>query len=444
MKKNILTILCDDLGYGDLSCMGASDIQTPYLDALARDSVRFDSLYCASPVCSPSRAALLTGRYPARAGVRAILAGHRKATGLMPSVPTLSRVLSDAGYSTACIGKWHLGVAEPCRPLRHGFDSFYGFLSGCVDYYSHTFYHGIVNKNMNPVHDLWENDTEVYDNGHYLTDVIADRSVEAIRKARQDDRPFFLYTAFNAPHYPMHAPNEYMDRFSYLPRDRQLMAAMVSALDDGVGRIIAELKRSGQYENTLIYFQSDNGPSRESRNWTDGRLDPYYGGSAGGFRGYKYSLFEGGIRIPAMLRIPGVTTPGTVCSEAASAIDLLPTACGYAGVAAPGNIDGCDLMPYFRGEAAFPQRDLFWEMELQTAIRRGQYKLILNPAEDEDRKTVCDVFLADLSADPSEQHNLADEQPALALSMRTAAESWRRGVEAQWEREFAGNYRQTT
>lgn len=435
--------MCDDLGYGDLSCMGAEDFVTPNLDALAADGMRFDDLYCASPVCSPSRAALLTGRYPAHAGVRAILAGHRKATGLQPSIPTISSTLHDAGYHTACVGKWHLGVTESCRPTRHGFDSFYGFLSGCVDYYSHTFYHGIVDSTINPVHDLWENDTEVFDNGKYLTDIITDRSIEVLRHARTSKQPFFLYTAYNAPHYPMHAPNEYMDRFSHLPRDRQLMAAMISAMDDGIGRIVAELKRNRQYDNTIIYFQSDNGPSRESRNWTDGRLDPYYGGSAGLFRGHKFSLFEGGIRIPAILRCPGLPT-GVVSHEPVCAIDIFPTVCALTNVAAPEGVDGCNLLPWLQGNAAFPTRDLFWEMEKQTAVRRGTYKLILHPFEDEDRDEVCDVFLADLAADPSERHNLAEENPALTASLTEAAQNWRAGIEEIWEQNFAQNYHQTT
>ncbi len=272
-KPNVIIIMTDDQGYGDLSCMGSNDFKTPNIDAMANDGVLFTSMYSASSVCSPSRASLLTGRYPGNAGVRAILAGHRRASGLTPQVPTIATALKKLGYSTGICGKWHLGLKEECRPNSNGFDEFSGFLAGCLDYYSHIFYYGMADGNTNPTHDLWENETEVYSNGEYLTERITRKSVEFIRKHHNE--PFMLYVAYNAPHYPMHAPEKYLKRFENLPWDKQIMAAMISAVDDGVGEIRKELESQGILDNTIIYFQSDNGPSRESRNWLDGTEDAY-------------------------------------------------------------------------------------------------------------------------------------------------------------------------
>lgn len=300
-KPNIIIIMTDDQGYGDLSCMGSKDFVTPNFDQLASSGARFSCMYANSPVCSPSRASLLTGRYPGRAGVRSILADHRTATGLTANTPTLATALKREGYQTGLVGKWHLGLHEKCRPNQNGFDYFYGFMAGCIDYYSHIFYWGMSDGRTNPTHDLWENDREIYANGQYFTELITEKGIDYIRENAEAEKPFFLYLGYNAPHYPMHAPEKYMERFSHLPWDRQVMAAMLSAVDDGIGDIRDELKRQGILENTIIYFQSDNGPSRESRNFLDGREDPYYGGSSGIFKGHKFSLFEGGLRVPAII-----------------------------------------------------------------------------------------------------------------------------------------------
>jgi arylsulfatase A-like enzyme len=205
---NFIIFLTDDQGYGDLSCMGSTDFRTPHLDRLAREGARFTSWYANSPVCSPSRASLLTGRYPGNAGVRAILAGHRTATGLPPSTPTLATALRKQGYKSYMAGKWHLGVNQASRPHSHGFDHWYGFLAGCIDYYSHIFYWGMNNPGpgINPTHDLWEDDREVWENGHYFTDQITQKAIHYLRQAAADGHPFFLFVSYNAPHYPMHAP----------------------------------------------------------------------------------------------------------------------------------------------------------------------------------------------------------------------------------------------
>lgn len=443
-QPNYVVFLTDDQGYGDLSCMGATDFSTPHLDRLAATGVRFTDWYSNSPVCSPSRASLLTGRYPGNAGVRAILAGHRTATGLRPEVPTLAKVLKPLGYQTALVGKWHLGVAEGSRPGDHGFDEWYGFLAGCVDYYSHIFYWE-MGRGTNPVHDLWHNDREVWQNGEYLTDVISRRAVEYVRKTARSGHPFFLYVPYNAPHYPMHAPQEYLDRFPDLAPDRRIMAAMISAVDDGVGMIVAELERQGILENTCVFFMSDNGPSREARNWLDGTPDPYYGGTTGRLKGHKFSLYEGGIRVPAIMSWPARIPAGRVVHAVGAAMDILPTFLRAAGGdPLQYSLDGADLLPMVAQGAPSPHDELYWEMNQQTAVRRGKWKLVLKgqlvegaPAEDE-------VHLSDLDADMGERINSAPQHPEVVAQLTAAAETWRAGIERRWQDEWLPKANGTT
>ena len=444
-RPNFVVFMTDDQGYGDLSCMGETDFQTPYLDSVAQSGVRFTDFYAGSPVCSPSRAALLTGRYPGNAGVRAILAGHRKATGLDAGTPTIAQALKDIGYQTAAVGKWHLGLKEGCRPNDNGFDYFYGFLAGCVDYYSHIFYWSMADGHTNPTHDLWENEKELFDNGKYMTEMISEKAVDTIRKMHEQNKPFFLYVSYNAPHYPMHAPKKYIDRFPNLPPDRRIMAAMLSAVDDGVGEITAELKRLGIWDDTVIYFQSDNGPSRESRNWLDGRPDPYYGGTAGSLKGHKFSLYEGGIRVPCLVSWPGHIPPEQVIHEPLAAIDIFPTFLKMAGGdPSQYELDGTDILGVLTDGEKSPHGELYWEMEDQTAMRMGDYKLVINGRLVESEKPVVPVFLADLKNDPGETVNLVEKMPELAEEMTKKATAWRQGIEKTWEEKFAERYRSLT
>ena len=437
---NIILFMTDDQGYGDLSCMGSADVRTPHLDQLAASGARFTSWYSNSPVCSPSRASLLTGRYPGNAGVRAILAGHRTASGLPASTPTLAAALKPLGYQTSLFGKWHLGLAAGSRPEDHGFDEWFGFMAGCVDYYSHIFYWGmnVPGPGINPTHDLWHNGRETWDhNGQYLTDLITEKAVQHIRGAARSGQPFFTYVAYNAPHYPMHAPRKYMDRFAHLPWDRQVMAAMISAVDDGMGEIVAELERQGVRDNTLIFFMSDNGPSRETRNWLDGRLDPYYGGTTGQLKGHKFSLFEGGIRVPAILSWPAQVPAGQVIDQPGAAMDVFPTCVAAAGgdVSAY-EMDGANLLPAHAGGEPMPARDLFWEMDQQTAIRRGPWKLVLNGQLVEGAPPEDAVHLANLDEDMAERRNLSGAHPALVAELTDAALAWRERIETRWQSEW--------
>ena len=444
-RPNFIVFMTDDQGYGDLSCMGNTDFVTPNIDALARGGARFTSWYSNSPVCSPSRASLLTGRYPGNAGVRAILAGHRKATGLTPEAPTIASAVRELGYQTAMVGKWHLGLQERSRPNQNGFDYFYGFMAGCIDYYSHIFYWSMADGHNNPTHDLWENGHELYDNGKYFTEMVTDKAVEKIREMNQEEKPFFLYVAYNAPHYPMHAPKKYVDRFPHLSQDRRIMAAMLSAVDDGVGQITDELARLGILEDTVVFFQSDNGPSRESRNWMDGREDPYYGGLPGGLKGHKYSLFEGGVRVPGIFSWPGHIPPGQVIGEPCAAMDIFPTLLAMAG-GDPGkyDLDGLDITPVLTEGARTPHQEIYWEMEGQTAVRQGRYKLVLDGRLVEGEPPQDPVFLADLEEDPGETVNLAQTMPELTAELREKALKWRAGIEDTWEKKFAKAYEGTT
>lgn len=437
-RPNFIVFLTDDQGYGDLSCMGATDFRTPNLDELTTGGTRFTDWYSNSPVCSPSRASLLTGRYPGNAGVRAILGGNRKASGLPPQVPTLATALKKLGYQTAMFGKWHLGLAEQCRPHNHGFDQWFGFMAGCIDYYSHIFYWALNRPGGDPTHDLWQNGREVYRNGEYFTDMIANHAVDYIRRVAASDKPFFLYVPFNAPHYPMHAPQKYIDRFKGLAPDRRIMAAMLSAMDDGVGAIVEELKKQKIFDNTCIFFTSDNGPSRETRNWLDGRTDPYYGGSAGKLKGHKFSLYEGGIRVPAILHYPQVV-PQEVSARPCASMDIFPTFLKLAGGnPAEYEINGADIF------SPAAQRDLMWEMDQQTAIRRGKWKLVLDGQLVEGAPPEDRVHLSDLSNDMGERVNLIEREPQITAELTAACQAWRNGIESRWRDEWLAKKNGTT
>ncbi|HEX73025.1 MAG TPA: sulfatase, partial [Candidatus Hydrogenedentes bacterium] len=251
------------------------------------------------------------------------------------------------------------------------------------------------------------------------------------------DRPFFIYVPYNAPHYPMHAPQRYVDRFPNLPWDRQIMAAMLSAVDDSVGAICAELAKHGLLENTCMFFTSDNGPSRETRNWLDGTRDPYYGGTAGGLKGHKFSLFEGGIRVPGILRWPARIPAGQVIAEPAASMDIFPTFLKAAGGdPAAYELDGRDLMSVLTEGAASPHDAIFWEMNDQTAVRRGQWKLVVNGQLVEGAPPEDEVHLADLRSAEGEWRNLRDTHLEIVRELQAIAGSWRAGIETRWKEEW--------
>ena len=439
-KPNIVIYFTDDQGYGDLSCMGATDFSTPVLDKMANEGVRFTDWYSNSPVCSPSRASLLSGKYPSRAGVRSILRGHRTATGLPPVTKTIASLLKENDYQTAITGKWHLGLKDECRPYNHGFEKSFGFYAGCIDFYSHIFYWGAnrPGPSLNPTHDLWENNEEIWKNGEYFTELIADKAIQYLREMKKKGTPIFLYIPFNAPHYPMHAPQKYLDRFPNLPWDRQIMAAMISAVDDAIGKIQDEIQRLGLSDNTLSFFTSDNGPSRESRNWLDGNQDPYYGGTTGKLKGHKFSLFDGGIKVPSIIHWPNKIKPKQISNEISATMDIFPTIMDSAGIDFKNlKLDGISLLPHLTKGHKNPERPIFWEMENQKAIRKGKWKLVLNGQLVEDEPKISNIHLSDLESDPGEKVNLVNSEPKITEELMKILNKWIVNMENDWKKDFS-------
>lgn len=430
-RPNVVVVCCDDLGYGDLGCYGA-EYDTPNVDGLAADGVKFTDWHSTAPVCSPSRASLLTGQYPSAAGVPSNVPGKRPREesehGLPPETTTLAERLCEDGYQTGAFGKWHLGLREDEGPNAHGFDDYFGFLSGCVDYYSHQFVWRQAGD-VPPYHDLWEDETEVWHNGEYLTELITDRAVDFFESAGDDDEPFFTYVAYNAPHYPMHVPEEYLDRYPNLDPDRRVFAAMVAAVDNGVGRIVETLREMDEYEDTIFVFTSDHGPSREVRNHLDGSDEPYMGGRTGGLRGHKGSLMEGGIRVPGIVSYPAEIKGGRVSDEFAVSFDLVPTVLETCDIEAPDPLDGESLRDVLTENESSPHDRVYWHHRQQLAVRDGDWKLVLDGYAIEDQPD--DVHLSDLGEDPNERENLAESHPEVVDELERDLRKWHERIEAE-------------
>ncbi len=417
-RPNVMVVVLDDLGCRDLGFLGAKDLKTPHLDAIAAKSAMLSNWYSNAPVCAPARASILSGRFPARAGV-ASNGGE-----LTPGLPTLGSSFKAAGYRTAAIGKWHLGLKPETHPNSHGFDTYYGFLNGCIDFYSHRFYWGEPGRPN--FHDLWRNRKEIFEDGRYFTERIADETVAFLEASPA--QPFCAYVAFNAPHYPMHAPERYMERFSGLPLERQTYAAMVAAVDDGIGRIRASLEKSGQWDNTIFFFTGDNGATTEKRAGLGGQYAT--AGDNGVYRGFKFSAFDGGIHIPGFVHYPSRIRP-RVLPQIAQAMDILPTLLTAAGLPIPAGLDGLSIWGVLTDDAASPHRELYWANQGQLAIRRDQWKLVLK-GKDFDRRPEGNqsltgndaVFLSNLSEDPGESRNLRSQHPGLADELATLAAKW--------------------
>ena len=431
-KPNFIVIVTDDQGIGDVGCYGHPEVRTPNLDRLAASGMRFSQWYSNAPICSASRAALLTGQFPDRAGVKGALPSEPSwdVPGLRAGEITLPRLLSERGYRTAAFGKWHLGSAPLSRPTAQGFDQFFGWYSGWLDAYSHRYYQ-LGSAPGKIFHDLWRNDkandTEVFEEPTYMTELLARESQSFLSKQTKQ-QPFLLYLAFGAPHYSMMAPKKYLDRFpTTMDRDRRMHLAMVAAVDDAVGGLLNLLKQQGMEEDTVVWFQADNGATREVRASSDGK--PYHGGSNAPYRGWKQGLFDGGMHVPAILRAPGYIKPGQVWGRPMMSMDLLPTFLALADPTAkvPEHVDGRDILPVIRGEAQ-PHEFMYWSFEKQRAIRSGDWKLILNPPNFPGDPVTGKVWLSDLESDPGEKINLADQQPDRVRALIEKIRAWERDV----------------
>jgi len=422
-RPNFIIVLADDLGYGDLSCYGNRSYGTPHLDALAREGLRFTDFHSSGPVCSPTRAGLLTGRYQQRAGIPGVInadPARNRHHGLQPREVTLSGILGKAGYRTGVFGKWHLGYQKRFNPVHHGFDRFRGYVSGNIDYHSHRDRMGYA--------DWWEN-LELVEEEGYSTHLITWHAVKFIEENR--DRPFFAYIAHEAPHSPYQGPSDPPLRVpgkkkggggSEPGRIRRAYREMVQEMDRGIGKVVAALRRLHLEEKTLLFFFSDNGATRQ--------------GSNGSLRGFKGSLWEGGHRVPAIAWWPGRIREGAVTGELAMSIDLLPTLLGLAGANLPEGhrLDGRSLLPVLLEGKGLEGRRLFWDYAGRQAVRDGPWKLIFeragNKGRGKKRARGPSPGLYNLRDDPGEKEDLAGQHPERVEAMRKALEDWQGDVAA--------------
>lgn len=408
-RPNIVFILADDLGWADLSVYGQADYQTPHLDALAAQGVRFTQAYANSAVCSATRFALITGRYQyrLRGGLEEPLVRQAHVHGLPPEHPTLPSLLQDAGYDTALIGKWHLGSLPHFGPLKSGYGHFFGNYGGAIDYFTHK--PGVGEA---VPRDLYEGEVPVERVGYY-TQLLADEAVDWIngRNGRRDTgKPFLLSLHFTAPHWPWVGPEDeeisrgLQDLFHYDGGNLATYARMVRSLDQAVGQVLEALREQGLERNTIVVFTSDNGGERFSKTWP--------------FTGQKTELLEGGIRVPTLLRWPARIAP-QVSSQVAASMDWLPTLLAAAGVAPDADHapDGDNLLPVLEGRAPQYARTLFWRYKAQEqrAVRAGAFKYL---------KINDNEFLFDVEDDARERANLRHRHPEVFESLKRQWEAW--------------------
>ncbi len=396
-KPNILILLGDDLGWGELGCQGNTQIPTPNIDAIAKSGVRFTQGYVSGPYCSPTRAGLMTGRYQTRFGHEFNSTAQK--SGLALSETTIANRLKTLGYQTAAVGKWHLGGGADYRPMARGFDEFYGTLANTPYYHPTQF----IDSRVSP-------DTQkVTDDDFYTTDKYAERAVDWLEKHK--DAPWFLYVPFNAQHAPLQAPKKYLDRFGDISDEkRKTFAAMLSAMDDAVGTITKKVRDLGQEENTLVFYLADNGGPTASTTSSNGPLN-----------GFKATTWEGGVRVPFMVQWKGRIPAGKTYDNPVIQLDILPTVLKAAGgeVDAAWKLDGLDLMPYLTGaNTAKPHETLYWRFGEQWAIRHGDHKLLVARGSGQAPE------LYDLSKDLGEKNNLAAAQPEKTAELKKLWDAW--------------------
>ncbi|MDF9799618.1 arylsulfatase A [Catalinimonas alkaloidigena] len=400
-KPNIVLIMADDLGYGGISCYGNEEINTPHLDALAKQGIKFTDFHSNAPVCTPTRAALLTGKYQQKVGLEGVIyvRGETREVGLDTTALTIAELMNDNGYATGIMGKWHLGYKKEFNPVHHGFDEFYGYVSGNVDFHSHYDNAGI--------YDWWHNLDSIQEEG-YVTDLITEHSVDFIKQHKEE--PFFLYVPHEAPHVPFQGRNDPAYRFPdkeftyYGPVEDQDRAykEMVEVMDEGIGRIMEALRENGLEENTLVFFLSDNGAEEFGHN--------------GILNGHKGGLLEGGHRVPAIAYWNGRIKAGQ-SSEQLMSMDLLPTILSVSGTETSEgrDFDGKDFSPVLFGEGEMPERTLFWRYRGQKAARENEWKLLI---------TKSDTALYNLEADLRETTDLSEQHPDILKNLLNQLEDW--------------------
>ncbi len=404
-RPNVVLIMSDDMGYADIEPFGATDIKTPALSRLAREGVRFTNCYSNGPVCTPTRAALMTGRYQQRMGLEWALVPADRPKGLQQTETTVAKLLKGAGYRTALMGKWHLGMDGDTLPRAHGFDEFYGLLSGNVDMYSHQRNEGSP--------DWWHNETPLKEEG-YGTELIAGRATSWLEQSGKLQQPFFLYLGWNAVHWPFQGPGRPQDtrnKATWNDGTRDDYRRMLEAMDKGTGEVLDTLDRLQLSRETLVIFTNDNGGERLSDN------RPWFH--------HKATLWEGGIHVPGIMRWPGIAKPGSTNNVLCASMDFAATIMAACGVKPERKLDGIDLAPIVTGKQRAPDRSLCWRINRadrkQQAIRRGPWKLVRDGAIDQ---------LFNLDQDPSERTDRFTSDQALAARLREELAAWNHDVDS--------------
>ena len=414
-RPNVVLVMTDDMGWADLSSYGATDIKTPNIDSLGRDGIRLTDFYANGVLCTPTRAGLISGRYQQRYAMEAAL-GHAASPsgerGLPATGYSLPQLLKNNGYATALVGKWHLGYKPEYSPRTHGFEYFFGLKSGFHDFYRHN------DSNGQP--DLWENDAPI-DAAGYTTDLITERALKFIEQ--NANRPFFIDVAYNAPHWPYQPPDKPSvargNAAHLMPSDadtstRADYVAMVERVDRGVGEILRSLDRLKLAPNTIVVFTNDNGGEWLSNN--------------GPLFNRKWTVWEGGIRVPALIRWPGRIPRGTVSDQVGITMDLTASILAATGTMVPAEtrLDGVNLFPIWEGKAPKTERILFWRTNVgghsQKAVRSGDLKLVLDGNH---------TFVFDIRTDAGERRDLANRRQAVARKLRALLADWERDVDAE-------------
>jgi arylsulfatase A-like enzyme len=416
-RPNVIYIMSDDMGYGDLSSYGATDIKTPNIDSIARAGVRLTDAYSNGVLCSPTRAALMSGRYPQRYAIENAL-GNEGTFGLKVTGQSLPQLMKNAGYATALIGKWHLGgtVTGETRvggPRAHGFDDFFGFMGSHTDYWWH---------NRGPaVPDLWENETRINRDGQYSTTLYSDATVRFIEQNVAAQRPFFMTVMYNAPHWPYNRPDRpspapgsgtHITAQAENPPTREDYRSMVEAMDAGVGRILQAVQRTGVANNTLVIFTNDNGGE-----WLS---------NPGPLSDRKWTVYEGGVRVPALVRWPGRIPAGRVSGQPAITFDWSASILASAGLSAPATYEGMNLIPILAGQQPEVERTFFWRAvpgnRTQRAVRRGDWKLVIDQGH---------IKVFNVRQDPGEHRDLTSSRPDIARQLTQLLAAWVMNVDAE-------------